>query len=90
MLIPPPRGMAGWPSISARHLARLSPSGSTSAAVRALAIASAARAGGIWPASAGPDHAFFDGPVIGEPARVRIAVALDQPGAFGDLERKRG
>src|SRR5262245_11895213 len=40
-------------SISARHLARLSPSGSTSAAVRALAIASTARASGISPASAG-------------------------------------
>ena len=44
---------AGWPSISARHFASLSPSGSTNAAVRALATASAARAVGIWPASAG-------------------------------------
>ena len=43
---------AGCP-IAARHSARLSPSGSTSAAVRALATASAARASGIWPASAG-------------------------------------
>src|SRR5215471_8340183 len=41
------------PPISARHLVRLSPSGSTSAAVRALAIASTARAGAISPASAG-------------------------------------
>src|ERR1019366_1838691 len=42
-----------WPSISERHLASLSPSGSTKAAVRALAMASAARLRGIWPASAG-------------------------------------
>ena len=42
-----------WPSISARHLARLSPSGSTRAAVRALATASAACPDGISPASAG-------------------------------------
>jgi hypothetical protein len=41
------------PSISDRHLARLSPSGSTKAAVRALAIASVARSSGMWPASAG-------------------------------------
>ena len=40
-------------SMSPRHLARLSPSGSTSAAVRALAIASIAWRSGIWPASAG-------------------------------------
>ena len=32
------------------------------------------------------DHAILNGPVVGEAARVRITVALDQPRAFGDLE----
>src|SRR5215470_1536406 len=40
-------------SIWARHFARLSPSGSTRAAVRALAIASTACCSGMWPASDG-------------------------------------
>ena|SRR5579859_2743717 len=39
--------------ISARHLASASPSGSSNAAVRALAIASAASCGAMAPASAG-------------------------------------
>ena len=51
--IPLPRGAPSDRSISARHLARPSPSGSRRAAVRALATASAACAAGIWPASAG-------------------------------------
>ena len=34
------------------------------------------------------DHARFDGAVIGKPARVSVAIALDQPRAFGDFERE--
>ena len=35
-----------------------------------------------------PDHARFDRAVIGGPARMRVAIALDQSRAFGDLERE--
>ena len=86
------RHAAGWrlPSISARHLARLSPSGSTSAAVRALATASAALRERDLARQRRADHARLDRRVIGEPARMGVAIALDQPRAFGDLEREIG
>ena len=77
-------------SMSARHFARLSPSGSTSAAVRALAIASIAWPGGMSPASAGSiTHVSIES-IIRRPALVRVAVALDQPRAFGDFKREVG
>jgi hypothetical protein len=51
----PQPAAAGIPaSISARQREKLSPSASASAAVRALATASIARAAGMRPASAGP------------------------------------
>ena len=57
------RRSSGVP-IASRHLARLSPSGSTSAAVRAEATASAACRGGSWPASARADHMRLDQAVV--------------------------
>src|SRR5262245_268293 len=34
----------------------------------------------------GPDQAMLDGTIIGDPARMGVAVSLDQPCALGDLE----
>ena len=34
------------------------------------------------------DHPRLDGAVVGKPARMRVAIAFDQPGAFGDFERR--
>src|SRR5450755_250686 len=34
------------------------------------------------------DHARLDAAVVGKPARMRVAIALDQAGAFGDFERQ--
>src|SRR4051794_24122102 len=35
-------------------------------------------------------HVFLDQPKVGDAPLVSVAVTLDQPGAFGDLERKVG
>src|SRR5664280_2951033 len=34
------------------------------------------------------DHARLDAAVVGKPARISIAIALDQAGAFGDFQRQ--
>ncbi len=36
------------------------------------------------------DHARLDAAVVGKPARIGVAIALDQPRAFGDFERELG
>src|SRR5882672_11634523 len=35
-----------------------------------------------------PHHMLLDQPEVGDAALVSVAVAFDQPGAFGDFERK--
>src|SRR5262249_12336459 len=44
--------------------------------------------GGNLPIERGPDYLIHDDVVIGAAARMRVAIALNQPRAFGNFERQ--